>query len=457
MTPLKAKAPETNNSPVIPSFSHRSRERALLVHVRFVGRSDYGEVEELSQLAQSAGAEVCGTIFTSRDRPDAASFVGSGKAQEIHDAVASHRADLVVVNHELSPAQERNLEKIVACRVLDRTGLILDIFAQRAHSHEGKLQVELAQLERLASRLVRGWTHLERQKGGIGLRGGPGETQIELDRRRIRERIKKLNGRLAQVANQRRSRRRARHKVPIPTVSMVGYTNAGKSSLFNRLTDAGVYAADQLFATLDPTMRRIKLPGNAAAILADTVGFISKLPHSLVEAFKSTLEEVAQADLLLHVIDSSNPEQRDHIEQVNRVLHEIDADAVPQILVYNKIDLTGQAPRIERDSAGRVARVWVSATTGAGVDLLLSALADHYRRRRQPLLLQLPALAGRLRAIVYERFEVARETQLESGGWLLELTLDSGQLAWLKQQHDFRPEYLISNSPIILAPTGSLS
>lgn len=426
------------------------------MHVRFPGRPDNGEVEELCQLAQSAGAEVCGTVLGARPSPDAASFVGKGKAQEIHEAAARSCADLVVVNHALSPAQERNLEKIVACRVVDRTGLILDIFAQRARSHEGKLQVELAQLEHLSSRLVRGWTHLGRQKGGIGLRG-PGETQLEVDRRLIRDRIKKLNQRLDRVALQRRSRRRARHKVPIPTVSMVGYTNAGKSSLFNRLTRAGVYAADQLFATLDPTMRRVELPGNVPVILADTVGFISALPHSLVEAFKSTLEEVAQADLLLHVVDSHNPEQRDHAEQANQVLREIDAESVPQIVVYNKIDLTGQPARMERDRSGRAAKIWLSAATGEGVDLLLDALAEHYRRRRRSLVLQLPALAGRLRAAIYERFDVARETRLDSGGWLLELSLDPAQLAWLRQQADFRAEYLAQNSPIILAPTSSLS
>lgn len=437
--------------------SSRRRERALLVHVRFPGRADEREVEELQQLAESAGAMVCGTILGTRDRPDAASFVGKGKAQEIQEAVARERVDVVVVNHELSPAQERNLEKVVACRVIDRTSLILDIFAQRARSHEGKLQVELAQLERLASRLVRGWTHLERQKGGIGLRGGPGETQIELDRRQIRERIKKLNERLAQVATQRRSRRRGRHKVPIPTVSMVGYTNAGKSSLFNQLTGAGVYAANQLFATLDPTMRRVELPGNTPIVLADTVGFISALPHSLVEAFKSTLEEVAQADLLLHVIDSSNPESREHIEQVNAVLQEIEAEDVPQILVYNKIDLTGQGPRLERDASGRISKVWLSATTGQGIDLLRDALAEHYRRRRRAIALQLPPAAGRLRAAVYERFDVAREIELEAGGWLLELALDPAQVEWLKQQDDFQADYLVSDSPIILAPTGSLS
>ena len=426
------------------------------MHVRFGGRGDASELEELRLLAESAGAEVCGVITGSRDRPDAATFVGKGKAQEIREAVAAQRANLIVVNHELSPAQERNLEKATACRVLDRTGLILDIFAQRARSHEGKLQVELAQLEHLSTRLVRGWTHLERQRGGIGLRG-PGETQLEVDRRLIRERIKKLNERLQQVAQQRRSRRRARHKVPIPTVSMVGYTNAGKSSLFNRLTNAGVYAADQLFATLDPTMRRLELPGNAAVILADTVGFISKLPHTLVEAFKSTLEEVAQADLLLHVVDSHNPDSREHIEQVNRVLTEIGAEDVPQILVYNKIDLTGQAARSERDASGRIAKVWLSATTGAGVDLLIQALAEHYRRRRRTLVLELPPSAGRLRALIYARFDVAREAPLASGGSLLELMLDDAQLAWLNEQRDFRSEYIVSDARLILAPTGSLS
>ncbi len=425
------------------------------MHVRFPGHADECEVEELCQLAVSAGAEVCGTVLGTRDRPDSATFVGKGKAQEIQEAVARERADLVVVNHVLSPAQERNLEKVIGCRVLDRTGLILDIFAQRARSHEGKLQVELAQLERLASRLVRGWTHLERQKGGIGLRG-PGETQLEVDRRLIRDRIKRLNQRLDRVAVQRRGRRRARHKVPIPTVSMVGYTNAGKSSLFNRLTGAGVYAADQLFATLDPTMRRVELAGNTPIILADTVGFINALPHSLVEAFKSTLEEVAQADLLLHVIDSHDPESRDHVEQVNLVLREIEADSVPQILVYNKIDLTEQSARVERDATARVSKVWVSAETGAGVDLLADALAEHYRHRRRAVTLELPPAAGRLHAAIYERFDVARETPLDTGGWLLELALDPAQIAWLKRQDDFRAEYFAAGLPTLLAPTGSL-
>ena len=424
--------------------------------MRLPGGPDENDVEELKLLTESAGAQVCGIILGRRERPDAAIFVGKGKAQEIQDAVTREQANLVVVNHALTPAQERNLEKAVACRVLDRTGLILDIFAQRARSHEGKLQVELAQLEHLSTRLVRGWTHLERQKGGIGLRG-PGETQLEVDRRQIRERIKKLNQRLEQLATQRRSRRRARDKVPIPTVSIVGYTNAGKSSLFNRITGASVYAADQLFATLDPTMRRVELPGKAPVVLADTVGFISHLPHDLVEAFKSTLEEVAEADLLLHVVDSNNPDKAEQQEEVNRVLSEIGAANVPQIVVYNKIDLTGQAPRLERDAAGRVTRLWLSAQTGVGVDLLIDAMAEHYRVDRRRIGLALPGTAARLRATIHERFQVASERPLESGGWELVVSLAPGQWSWLQQQPDFHDEYVIQEFPGILAPIAHVS
>ena len=430
------------------------RERALLVQLRLSGRADPEAIEELRLLAVSAGAEVCGTILGSRQIPDAATFVGKGKAEEIREAVARERADLVLVNHELSPAQERNLEKIVGCRVLDRTGLILDIFAQRAHSAEGKLQVELAQLEHLSTRLVRGWTHLERQKGGIGLRG-PGETQLETDRRLIRDRIKKLHERLEQVSVQRRSRRKARHRVPIPTVSLVGYTNAGKSSLFNRLTSSSVYAADQLFATLDPTMRRIELPGKASVILGDTVGFIRHLPHDLVEAFKSTLEEVAEADLLLHVVDAANPERLEQMRQVNMVLAEIGAQSIPQLMVFNKIDLTGEAPRFERESDGHISRLWVSARTGDGMNLLLQALADHFRRHRKRHRLHLPPEAGRLRALLHERFDVMHELAPDTGGWILDLALEPAQFAWLRQQSDFRESYLVAEAETVLAPTGS--
>jgi len=426
----------------------------LLVQLRLDGRNVEEDAEELRLLALSAGADVRATIFGSRQVPDAATYVGKGKAEEIRHAVTREQADLIVVNHELSPAQERNLEKLVGCRVLDRTGLILDIFAQRARSHEGKLQVELAQLEHLATRLVRGWTHLERQKGGIGLRG-PGETQLEVDRRLIRDRIKKLHERLDQVTVQRRSRRRARERVPIPTVSLVGYTNAGKSSLFNHLTGAGVYAADQLFATLDPTMRRLELPGNAPIILTDTVGFVRHLPHDLVEAFKSTLEEVAEADLLVHVVDASSPERLEQMQQVNIVLGEISAAEIPQIIVFNKIDLSGEMPHAERDANGRVGRIWLSARTGEGVELLREALSEHYRRARQMVRLQLPASAGRLRALLYERFDVRGERQLETGGWEMDVELDAAKLEWLLRQPHFDPSFVVQEEPRVLAATGS--
>ncbi len=428
----------------------------MLLHLRLTGRPQHEQedVEELRLLATSAGAQVVGTIVGSRYAPDAGTFIGRGKAEEVRDAAARERADVVLVNHALSPSQERNLEKAIGCRVLDRVGLILDIFAQRARSHEGKLQVELAQLEHLSTRLVRGWTHLERQKGGIGLRG-PGETQLEVDRRLIRDRIKKLNDRLEQVYTQRRSRRRARHKVPIPTISLVGYTNAGKSTLFNRLTGAGVYAADQLFATLDPTMRRVELAGNSAVVLADTVGFIRHLPHDLVEAFKSTLEEVAGADLLLHVTDSSHPERLEQMTRVDEVLAQIGAADIPQVVVFNKIDATGEAARIERGDGRVLARVWLSARTGAGVELLRDLLAEHYRAQRRLLRFVLPAQAGRLRAMIYERAEVRGETALESGGWLLEAALTTAQLAWLQQQEGFDAGYLQEKPREILAATGS--
>ena len=421
------------------------RERAILVHVRFPGQEGDSELEELRLLAESAGADVRGSVRGNRQKPDAATYVGKGKAEEVRAAVLEVEADLVLVNHDLSPAQERNLEKVVGCRVLDRTGLILDIFAQRARSHEGKMQVELAQLEHLATRLVRGWTHLERQKGGIGLRG-PGETQLETDRRLLRDRVKNLNRRLEKVRTQRLSRRKARSKIPLPTLSLVGYTNAGKSSLFNRLTGAEVYTADQLFATLDPTMRRIGLSGNAHVILADTVGFIRHLPHKLVEAFKSTLEEVAEADLLLHVVDSAHAERHEQIQEVNRVLADIQADTIPQITIFNKIDATGEPARVERDASGAIYKVWLSAQTGVGVDLLQLALAEHYRRHRLRRRFRLPPSAGRLRARIHERTHVLREVDQEAGGWLMEIELDQSDLNWLLQQEGIDPAELAADA-----------
>jgi len=412
------------------------------------------DLDEFQFLARSAGANVVGVVTSRKHKPVPATFIGSGKVEALADRVKNEDIDLVLFNHELSPIQERNLEKVLKCRVLDRTGLILDIFALRARSHEGKLQVELAQLERLSTRLVRGWTHLERQKGGIGLRG-PGETQLETDRRLMRDRIRSLNKKLERVRTQRSLRRKTRSKIPIPTVSLVGYTNAGKSTLFNKLTGAEVYAADQLFATLDPTMRRLNLDGNIPVILTDTVGFIRGLPHGLVEAFKSTLEEVAQANLLLHVVDISSPEKDVCMQQVDEVLREIDADKVPTVIVFNKIDIDGVEPHIERDENGAINRVWLSAVTGEGMDLLMQTLAEYYQRFRQCYQLHLPVSAARLRAAIYNHLQVESETSLPDGGYDLVIWLDERDLAWLKKQADFNDNFLVFPEPAVLAPTGS--
>ncbi len=399
------------------------------MHLRLPDAEEQEDLEELRLLAISAGAEIVGIVEGARQQPDSATYVGSGKAEEVRQLVAVTGADLVLVNAALSPGQERNLEKVVGARVLDRTGLILDIFAQRAHSHEGKLQVQLAQLEHLATRLVRGWTHLERQKGGIGLRG-PGETQLESDRRMIGERIRVLHKRLDKVRRQRLMRRRARQRSVVPTVSLVGYTNAGKSSLFNILTGADVYAADRLFATLDPTMRRVELPAAGAMILADTVGFIRHLPHGLVAAFRSTLEEVQFADLLLHVVDASHPEHRAYVEQVDRVLAEIGAENVPRLIVMNKVDVVGDTPRWERDGFGQTARVFVSARTGAGLDLLLEAIRERLGPHRVRAQVRIPLSEGRLRSRLYgtgtvlsevvdgDTLVVTLEMSREAGRWI---------------------------------------
>lgn len=363
---------------------HQGGERAVLVHLDISSEKSQEQLEEFQELVLSAGATPVEVVRGSRRIPDAKFFVGSGKAEEIKAVVERQNVEVVVVNHTLTPAQERNLERLMQCRVLDRTGLILDIFAQRAHSFEGKLQVELAQLRHLSTRLVRGWSHLERQRGGIGLRG-PGETQLETDRRLIGQRIKQLNKRLQKVSLQREERRQPRRRSGLRTVAFVGYTNAGKSTLFNRLTGAKVYTADQLFATLDPTLRRVRLPNGTSIVLVDTVGFISHLPHTLVAAFRSTLEETLEADLLLHVVDAHDPLHTQRMAQVNEVLQEIGGGEIPQLEVFNKLDLVPDAaPRLHRDENGEAKRVWMSAVTGDGERLLRETLAER---------LQLPANA----------------------------------------------------------------
>jgi GTP-binding protein HflX len=408
-------------------------EKAVLVHIHFNRQRDEESLAELDLLARSAGALPVAEVTGSRRSPDPALFVGKGKVEEIRQALESSSAKLVLINHIISPVQERNLERALKCRVIDRTGLILDIFATRAKSHEGKLQVELAQLRHLSTRLIRGWTHLERQKGGIGLRG-PGETQLETDRRLLGQRIKSLRARLEKVRKRRSQRRKARNKIPVSTVSLVGYTNAGKSSLFNYLTGAGVYQADQLFATLDPTMRRLDLPNAGHVILTDTVGFISHLPHSLVEAFHSTLEEVSDASLLLHVVDRSSDRRNDNIEQVNEVLQEIEASDIPVITVFNKVDLVDRAAGLERNEEGVITKVWVSAHSGEGMDLLLQAIDEHYSRQRFRQTVTVPVAAGGLRAKIFQRFSVLNQCMLENGDWEMEIEGSEADMAWLHKQ-----------------------
>ena len=403
-------------------------ERAVLVHVDFADSETREDPAEFEELAVSAGAEIVEVIVGRRKVPDARTFVGSGKVAEIGLALQASGAQLVLFNHSLSPSQERNLERELSCRVLDRTGLILDIFAQRARTHEGKLQVELAQLEHMSTRLVRGWTHLERQKGGIGLRG-PGETQLETDRRLLRARIKAINARLEKVRGQRAQGRRALRRADVPSVALVGYTNAGKSTLFNALTQAQVYAADQLFATLDPTLRRLELEGLGHVVMADTVGFIRHLPHKLVEAFRATLEQAAQADLLLHVIDAADDERLDHVEQVERVLAEIGADAIPVLAVYNKIDLLGgMSARIDRDEDGQALAVWLSAGSGDGLALLPQAIAERLGAAVVHQWVELPPELSRLRARLYDVRAVVSEVPGSGAAIRLELKAPAARL-----------------------------
>ena len=429
----------------------RADERVVLVHVDCMVERAHEELDEFKQLVLSAGAVPVATVTGSRNAPTPGLFVGSGKAEEIRACVERERATVVLFNHALTPSQERNLENLLRCRVLDRTGLILDIFAQRARSFEGKLQVELAQLQHLSTRLVRGWTHLERQKGGIGLRG-PGETQLETDRRLIRTRIRLLNKRLGKLRQQRHQGRQSRRKAAVPVASLVGYTNAGKSTLFNRMTGAHVYTADQLFATLDPTLRRLALPDGGAAVLADTVGFIRHLPHDLVEAFRSTLEETREAELLLHVVDAADEGHIEHMAQVNTVLAEIGADTVPQIEVYNKIDVLGTAARVERDAESRISRVWVSAATGEGMDLLRAAVAEHFRAEMACGWLRLPPYAGRMRARLFDLGAVRGERINERGEWLMDVQLPRRNLDRLCRQEGIAAE--LDAAPRVTAAAG---
>jgi GTP-binding protein HflX len=413
----------------------RGGERAILVGVGIGHPVDPYDTAEFKALAASAGTLGVGLVLATRPRPDPKYFVGSGKAEEIKACADANEADVVLVDQTLTPSQERNLEKLTNRRVLDRNGLILDIFAQRARSFEGKLQVELAQLSHLASRLVRGWTHLERQKGGIGLRG-PGETQLETDRRLIGKRIRTLKSRLDKLARQRDTSRHVRREVPVPTVALVGYTNAGKSTLFNALTGAATYVADQLFATLDPTVRQVKLAGVGEVVLADTVGFVRALPHELVAAFRSTLQEAREADLLLHVVDASDPLRDERIGQVREVLKSIGAGDIRELLLFNKVDLMdvqagAAAPRVVMGADGVASQAWVSAATGAGLEMLRDALAHAVRPNqvRRTLHLDLPAAA--VRSDLYRRNAVRAERQCDDGSWELDVELDLTEVAKL--------------------------
>jgi GTP-binding protein HflX len=405
------------------------------VHVGAGAAVDEQDAQEFDQLARSAGVQVVVALRAPLRQPDPRTLIGRGKVESLRQAVSDHAAEVVLVDHPLSPSQERNLERELECRVLDRSALILDIFAQRARSFEGQLQVELAQLEHLSTRLVRGWTHLERQKGGIGLRG-PGETQLETDRRLVARRIRRLHERLDKVSGQRAQGRRARERAAVPTVALVGYTNAGKSTLFTALTKAPAYAADQLFATLDPTVRRVDLAGGEQVVAADTVGFIRALPHELVAAFRATLQEAREAALLLHVIDAADSQRSQRKDDVTRVLAEIDAGDIPQIEVYNKLDLTDEPARVERDADGRPARVWVSAVTGRGLDLLREAIAERLHGVQFRGEIVLGPEHARLRSRLYA-IGAVRGERPQAAGWSLDVAVDRPVLERLCAENGF--------------------
>lgn len=414
-------------------LEQREFENAILVHVDFYFEADKEALDEFYELVDSAGATICELITTKRQSPDPKLFIGKGKAEEIKDALQAHDAEIVIVNHALSPAQERNLSEFLECQVLDRVGLILDIFAQRARSHEGKLQVELAQLKHMATRLVKGWSHLDRQ-GGIGARG-PGETQLESDRRLVQGRIKSLESKIEKVRQQRALGRKSRKKSELPSITIVGYTNAGKSTLFNQMTQAGVYAEDRLFATLDATLRKVHLPGAGPVIFADTVGFIRHIPHDLVAAFRSTLEETSEADLLIHLIDSSDPFRAEKMADVAEVIAEVGAQEVPQLEVFNKIDLLDEpiAPKTDLNDDGMPERVWISAFQNQGIDQLMDAVSTFFRGRFIRVQMTLEMMAGKQRAQLYTLGTIEKEGFDEQGNSQFTMLLTERE--WQLIQH----------------------